>query len=67
VAISPGVKKQGREADQTHPSGFAVKTTAALSHLFMAWCLIKHRDNFTSALPHYLYLVPYSSFKEGSS
>jgi hypothetical protein len=39
-----------READQSPPSGAEVKNGGiALSlppHVFMAWYLIKHRDNF---------------------
>jgi len=27
-------------------------------YVFMAWCLVKHRDNFTFALTFYLYIIP---------
>jgi hypothetical protein len=49
-ALSPGVKQQGREADHPPPSGARVKNGGAippLLHVFMAWCLIKHKDNFS--------------------
>jgi hypothetical protein len=55
-ALSLGVKRQDREADHSHPSSAEVKN--AWSHIFtpqyvfMAWCLLKHRDNFTFTLFH---------------
>jgi hypothetical protein len=46
-----GVKRPGREADQSPPSSAEVKNargyTSTPQHVFMAWCLVKHRDNFT--------------------
>jgi hypothetical protein len=47
-----GVLKQlGREADHSPPSSAEVKNawsyTSAPPVPFMAWCLVKHRDNFT--------------------
>jgi hypothetical protein len=46
-----GVKRPGHEADHSPPSSAEVKECVELylhSHYaFMAWCLIKHRDNFT--------------------
>jgi hypothetical protein len=50
-AISLGVKRPGREADHPPPSSAEVKNawsyTSIPEYVFMAWCLVKHRDNFT--------------------
>jgi hypothetical protein len=50
-ALSLGVKRPGHEADHSPPSSAEVKDewscTSTLLYVFMAWCLIKHRDNFT--------------------
>jgi hypothetical protein len=49
-APSLGVKRSGREADHSPPSSAEVKRGALLpllQYVFMAWCLVKHRDNFT--------------------
>jgi hypothetical protein len=39
-----------READHLPPSSSEVKKawsyTSTLQYVFMAWCLVKHRDNF---------------------
>jgi hypothetical protein len=47
----PGVKRPGREADHSPPSSAEVKNAwsynSAPQYAFMAWCLVKHRDNFT--------------------
>jgi hypothetical protein len=47
----PVGKAAGREADQSSASIAEVKNawgyTSTLSIVFMEWCLIKHRDNFT--------------------
>jgi hypothetical protein len=52
--LSPGVKGPEREADHSPPSSAEVKNpwsyTSALQYVFMAWYLIKHRDNFTFTL-----------------
>jgi hypothetical protein len=46
----PGVKRPGREDDHSLPSSAEVKNAWAIPPLsqcvFMAWCLVKHRDNF---------------------
>jgi len=46
-----GVKQPGREADQSPPSSAEVKNavtyTSTPQYAFMAWCSVKHRDNFT--------------------
>jgi hypothetical protein len=50
-ALSLGVKRAGREADHSPPSSAEVKEWVELystpQYAFMAWCLVKHRDNFT--------------------
>jgi hypothetical protein len=54
--LSLGVKQPGREADHSPPSSTEVKNawsyTSTSQYVFMAWCLVKHRDrdNFTFAL-----------------
>jgi len=48
----PGVKRSGREADHSPPSSAEVEVKNAWSYTstppiaFMAWCLVKHRNNF---------------------
>jgi hypothetical protein len=50
-ALSLGVKRLGHEADYSPPSSAEVKNawsyTSALQYVFMVWCLVKHRGNFT--------------------
>jgi len=50
-ALNPRLKQPGREADHSSPSSAEVKKarscTSTLPCVFMAWCLFKHRDNFT--------------------
>jgi len=40
----------GREADHSPPSHVKVKNvlsyTSTTPYIFMAWCLVKHRDNW---------------------
>jgi len=47
----PGGKWPGCEADHSPPSSTEVKNVSSLhplpQYIFMAWCLVKHRDNFT--------------------
>jgi hypothetical protein len=47
----PGVKRSGREADHSPPYSAEVKNawsyTSIPKYVFMAWCLVKHRDDFT--------------------
>jgi hypothetical protein len=49
--LALGVKRPGREADDSPPSSAEVKNawsyTFTPQYVFMAWCLVKHRDNFT--------------------
>jgi hypothetical protein len=56
--VSLGVKRPGREADHTPPSSAEVKNawsyTSTPQYVFMAWCLVKHKDNFN----FYLYKAP---------
>jgi hypothetical protein len=42
-----GGKAGGREADHSPPSSAEVKEWVELYLHFMAWCLFKHKDNFT--------------------
>jgi hypothetical protein len=46
-----GVKRPGREADHSPPYSAEVKNawsyTLTPQYVFMAWCLVKHRDSFT--------------------
>jgi hypothetical protein len=46
-----GVKWPGSEADHSPPSSAEVKNawiyTSTPQYAFTAWCLVKHRDNFT--------------------
>jgi hypothetical protein len=55
-ALSLGVKRLGREADPSPPSSAEVKNalsyTSTPHYVFMAWCLLKHRDNFTFAFTY---------------
>jgi hypothetical protein len=48
-ALSLEVKRPGREADHSPPSSAEVKNAWILrlpQYVFMAWCLVKHRDEF---------------------
>jgi hypothetical protein len=58
--LSLGVKRPGREADHSHPSSAEVKNawsyTSTPQYVFLAWCLVKHRDTFTFYL---ICFVPY--------
>jgi hypothetical protein len=50
-AVSLGIKRPGRKVDHSPPSSAEVKNawsyTSTLQYVFMTWCLIKNRDNFT--------------------
>jgi hypothetical protein len=51
-ALYLGVKRPGREADHSPPrSNNAWSYTSTPQYAFMAWCLVKHRNNFTFTLP----------------
>jgi hypothetical protein len=47
----PGGKAAGAEADHKPPSSAEVKNMGRCNstpqYVFMAWCLVKQRDNFT--------------------
>jgi hypothetical protein len=50
--LSLGVKRPGREVDHLPLSGAEVKIMRGAlpplpQYVFMTWCLVKHRDNFT--------------------
>jgi hypothetical protein len=51
-ALSLRLKRPGREADHSPQSSAEIKNTwsytSTLRYVFMAWCLVKHRDNFTT-------------------
>jgi hypothetical protein len=62
LALSLVVKRPGREAYHSPPSIAKVKESGALCHphtqiVFMAWCLVKHRDIFTLLLSGYKELI----------
>jgi hypothetical protein len=48
----PGVKRPGREADHSPPSSAEIKNawcyTSIPEYVFMALCLVKHRDLITA-------------------
>jgi hypothetical protein len=50
-ALSPGVKRPGGEANNSSPSSSKLKNACSYAftspYVFMAWCLMKYRDNFT--------------------
>jgi hypothetical protein len=50
-ALSLEVKHLGHGADHSPPSSAKVKNvwsyTSISQYVFMAWCLVKHRNNFT--------------------
>jgi hypothetical protein len=52
--LSLGLKRPEREDDHPSPSGTAIKNewsyTSTPEYVSMAWCLVKHRDNFTFTL-----------------
>jgi hypothetical protein len=58
-ALSLGVKWLGREADHSFPSSAEVDNawsyTSTPQYVFMAWCLVKHRDNFTLTISGEVY------------
>jgi hypothetical protein len=53
-ALSSGVKRPWREFDHSLPTSAEVKKiwiyTTTPQYIFMGWCLIKHRENFTLPL-----------------
>jgi hypothetical protein len=53
-SLSLGVEWPGHEADHSPPSGAEVKNiwsyTSMPEYFFMAWCLVKHRDDNTAYL-----------------
>jgi hypothetical protein len=59
---TPAVKRPGHEADHFLPSSAEVKNLRScislLQYVFMVWCSVKHRDNFTFTLLVSLALYP---------
>jgi len=53
-ALSMGVKQPGHEADHSPPSSAKIMNTWSYTsnpqYIFMAWCLVKHRNNFTLSI-----------------
>jgi len=51
VGSYPGVKRLGREAFHSPTPNAEVKNTWSYTfahpYVFLAWCLFKHKDNFT--------------------
>jgi hypothetical protein len=60
-ALSLGVKQPGREADHSPPSSAEVKNwwsyTSTPQYVFMAWFLVKHRENFSFTFDKHLQAV----------
>jgi hypothetical protein len=56
-----GVKWPEREDDHSPPSTAEVKNvwcyTSIPQYVVMAWCLVKHRDNFTFTLPSIIIII----------
>jgi hypothetical protein len=63
--ITPGVKRLGREADHSPQSSTEVKNewsyTSTPQYVFMAWCLVKQRDNFALYIICILVLLSFFS------
>jgi hypothetical protein len=59
-AVSVGIKWPGHEADHLHPSYAKINSTCSFTYippyLFMASCLMKHRNCFTSIFASCSYL-----------
>jgi hypothetical protein len=69
MALSLGIKQPKREADHSSSSSSEVKNArnyaSTPSYFFIAYCLIKHRNNFTFYLYNgptalSLYIQPYT-------
>jgi len=65
---SVAVKWPGREADHSPPSSAEVKNvcsyTSTPHYVFMAWCLVKHSENFTFNLQFVKFLPYRNCFKQ---
>jgi hypothetical protein len=50
-ALTPRVKRPGSEVDHSPPCSAKVKNTwsytSTSQYVFVTWCLLKHRDNFS--------------------
>jgi hypothetical protein len=56
IGSFPGVKWPGHETDHSPPSNAEVKYCSHAStsaYVFMAWCVVKHTDNFTFTVTGY--------------
>jgi len=60
-ALSLGIKRPRCEADHSPPSSAELKNewsyTSIPQYVFIAWCLVKHRNNFTFLSSLYYYDV----------
>jgi hypothetical protein len=58
-ALSPGVKRRGREADRSHSTSAEVKKkwiyTSNPPYAFMAWCLISWAQEQLYLLPQFIF------------
>jgi hypothetical protein len=63
-----GVKRSGRGADHSPPPSAEIEECVELylhsQYVFMAWCLVKHRDNFTFTFT-WIHLAPLGSCEHG--
>jgi hypothetical protein len=63
---SLGLKRLGREADHSPPSSAEVKECVELyvhpQYVFMAWCLVKHRDTCSQCLLKIVFKINYYDF-----
>jgi hypothetical protein len=63
AALSLEVKRPGREAYHSPPSSAEVMNawnyTFTPQYVFMAWCLVKHRDDFTFTLQYFVSVIPH--------
>jgi len=61
-ALNPRVKLLGHETDHPPPSSAKVKNvwcyTSSPLYIFMAWCSVKHRDNFIFTFFTFYYYYP---------
>jgi len=58
--LTPGGKQLVHEADHSSHPWPRLRISEAIpplpEHIFMAWCLVMHRDNFTFTLQHFHFL-----------
>jgi hypothetical protein len=68
-ASCAGVKRSVREADHSPTSNAEVKNewsyTSTPPYVFLTWCLINHRDDFTYSFTLVVYITTLSSEDSG--